>query len=53
MSVVALSGLGPAPQQVGYNVIQDGGFDILREFWPQISHKLWLPFREELELGRE
>ncbi|HEX4546108.1 MAG TPA: hypothetical protein VH110_07075 [Candidatus Acidoferrum sp.] len=30
---------------VTYNVLQDIGFDILREFWPEISRKLRLPFR--------
>jgi hypothetical protein len=60
-SVVALSnmyhpgnerGFGPAAEQVGYNVIEDMGFDILREFWPEISHKLKLPFRDEVEPGK-
>lgn len=47
-----LTGQAPeaaAAQQVGYNVIEDMGFEIFREFWPEISHKLKLPFREEAE----
>jgi hypothetical protein len=42
-------GFGPAAEQVGYDVLEDMGFDILSEFWPEISHKLRLPFRDELE----
>ena len=40
-------GVGPAAEQVGINVLQDMGFDILSEFWPEISHKLKLPFRDD------
>jgi hypothetical protein len=40
-------GFGPAATQVGIDVLQDMGFDVLREFWPEIAHKLRLPFREE------
>ena len=40
-------GFVPAAQAVGYSVIQDVGFDLLREFWPEISHKFKLPFRDE------
>jgi len=45
-------GFGPAAEQVSYNVLEDMGFDILREFWPEISHKLKLPFRDEVEPGK-
>ncbi len=38
-------GFSPAAQQVGYSVIEDSGFDVLREFWPEIARKLKLPFR--------
>lgn len=38
-------GFSPAAQQVGYSVLEDSGFDILREFWPEIARKLKLPFR--------
>ncbi len=40
-------GFAPAAQAVGFSVVQDMGFDVLREFWPQISHKFKLPFRDE------
>jgi hypothetical protein len=55
-SVIALSntyhpgnerGFGPAAQQMGYNIITDMGFDVLREFWPEIARKFRLPFRLE------
>jgi hypothetical protein len=38
-------GFGPAAQSVSYSILQDMGFDVLREFWPEISRKLKLPFR--------
>jgi hypothetical protein len=42
-------GIAPAAKSVGYGVLTDAGFDVLREFWPEIAHKLKLPFREERE----
>jgi hypothetical protein len=36
----------PAMSQVGFSVIQDVGFDVLREFWPEIARKLRMPFRD-------
>jgi hypothetical protein len=53
-TVVALSntyhpnnprGVGPAAQRVAYGAVQNMSFDVLREFWPEIAHKLRLPFR--------
>jgi len=38
-------GFSPAAQRVGYSVLVDSGFDVLREFWPEIARKLKLPFR--------
>jgi hypothetical protein len=38
-------GFSPAARGVGYSVIGDSGFDILREFWPEIARKFKLPFR--------
>ena len=38
-------GFSPAAQQAGYLVLDDSGFDVLREFWPEIARKLKLPFR--------
>jgi len=55
-TVVALSntyhpdnqrGVGPAAQRVTYAAVQNVGFDVLREFWPEIARKLKLPFRGE------
>ena len=40
-------GFAPAAEQVGYSILQDAGFDVLREFWPEISRKFRLPFRGE------
>jgi len=42
-------GFSPAAQQVAYSILQDMGFDVLREFWPEISRALKLPFRGETE----
>lgn len=38
-------GFAPAAQRVVYSILQDVGFDVLREFWPEISRKCKLPFR--------
>jgi hypothetical protein len=40
-------GFAPAAERVGYSILQDMGFDVLREFWPEISKKFRLPFRGE------
>jgi hypothetical protein len=40
-------GFAPAAERVGYAILQDMGFDVLREFWPEISKKFRLPFRGE------
>lgn len=40
-----LRGFGPAASSVGLNVGNDMAWDVLREFWPEIAHKLHLPFR--------
>jgi hypothetical protein len=40
-------GVGPTATRVGVSVLQDMGFDVLREFWPEISKKFRLPFRGE------
>jgi hypothetical protein len=42
-------GFTPAAERVGYGMLQDMGFDVLREFWPEISRKFKLPFRGESE----
>lgn len=40
-------GFLPSARGVGYDVLSDMGFDVLREFWPEISHEFKLPFRDE------
>jgi len=56
VSVIALSnvyhpgnerGFAPAAIQVGYNIVEDAGFNVLREFWPEMARKFRLPFRVE------
>lgn len=42
-------GIGPAAKSVGFAVLQDAGFDVLREFWPEIARKFKLPFRGQNE----
>jgi len=39
----------PAMSQVGFAVMQDVGFDVLREFWPEVARKLRMPFRDMRE----
>ena len=43
----AQRGFSPAAQRVTFSILQDAGFDVLREFWPEISRKFKLPFRGE------
>jgi hypothetical protein len=40
-------GFASAAQRVAFSILQGMGADVLREFWPQISRKLKLPFRGE------
>jgi hypothetical protein len=42
-------GIAPAAKSVGFAVLQDMGYDVLREFWPEIARKLKLPFRGQNE----
>jgi hypothetical protein len=44
-------GFDAAARRMGYGVSSDVGFDVLREFWPEIAHKLKLPFREQRDGG--
>ena len=46
-------GFASSAEGVGFSVLSDMGFDVLREFWPEISHKLRLPFRDELEPAKQ
>jgi hypothetical protein len=38
-------GVAAAAQNGAINVVTDMGFDVLREFWPEVARKLNLPFR--------
>ena len=40
-------GTGDTARRVGYSFAFDIGYDVLREFWPEITRKLKLPFRGE------
>jgi len=42
-------GAGPAAERLSISVGSDAGFDILREFWPEIARKFKLPFRDQGE----
>ena len=42
-------GLSPALRVSGYALATGMGFDVLREFWPDIAHKLHMPFRDTRE----
>jgi hypothetical protein len=38
-------GVAAAARNGAFVVLQDMGFDVLREFWPEVARKLNLPFR--------
>jgi hypothetical protein len=40
-------GFGPTASRVGFSVANDMGWDVVREFWPEITRKLHLPFRAQ------
>jgi hypothetical protein len=40
-------GFAPTAEGLGFSLLNDMGYDLLREFWPEISHKFKLPFRSE------
>lgn len=42
-------GAGPASESIALSIGTDMGFDVLREFWPEIIRKFKLPFREPQE----
>jgi hypothetical protein len=46
-------GFAPSAEGLGFSVLNDMGFDVLREFWPEISRKFKLPFRAEPESTTE
>jgi hypothetical protein len=39
-------GVGPAAQRIGVSIAWDAGFDVLREFWPEVVRRLKLPFKD-------
>jgi hypothetical protein len=45
----ARRGVGPAAEEIAFDVAQDIGYDELREFWPEVARKLRLPFRDQNE----
>jgi hypothetical protein len=38
-------GFGPTATRVGFSVANDMAWDVLREFWPEVTRKFHLPFR--------
>lgn len=42
-------GFGPTVSRVGFSVANDMAWDVVREFWPEITHKFRLPFRTHHE----
>lgn len=43
-------GFGPTASRVGLSVSNGMAWDVLREFWPEIAHKIHLPFRTDQEI---
>ncbi len=43
----ARRGVAATAERVAVSIVQDMGFDVLREFWPEIAKKFRLPFRGE------
>jgi hypothetical protein len=44
-------GFSPAARRVGYAVLNDVAFNVLREFFPEFAHKCKLPFKDEYDTG--
>jgi hypothetical protein len=42
-------GFAPAMRQTGYSIMQDMGFAVFQEFWPEIARRLRMPFRDMQE----
>lgn len=42
-------GFAPTATRVGFSVASDMGWDVLREFWPEVARKFKLPFRTHEE----
>jgi len=47
-----LRGFGPSASRVGFSVANDVAWDVLREFWPEVAHKLHLPFRTHDDVAK-
>src|SRR5262249_16299386 len=45
-------GFGPTASRVGFSVANDMAWDVLREFWPEVTHKFRLPFRTQQDFSR-
>jgi hypothetical protein len=45
----AQRGFAPTARRVSYDLALDAGYDVLREFWPELAHTLRLPFRDQGE----
>jgi hypothetical protein len=43
-------GVAPVAQRVAYGAVEGMGFDVLREFWPEMARKFKLPFRGQKEI---
>ncbi|HEV2521383.1 MAG TPA: hypothetical protein VGT24_03295 [Candidatus Acidoferrales bacterium] len=46
----ARRGFGPGAEQVALDYALDSGYDVVREFWPEVSRKFHLPFRYQNEV---
>lgn len=44
-------GFGPTASRVGFSVANDMGWDVLREFWPELTRKFRLPFRTQQDFS--
>lgn len=49
----ASPGIAGGARTAGIIVGEDAGFDVLREFWPEIAHAFRLPFRDRREADAE
>ncbi len=38
-------GLGPTANRAGFSIATDMGWNVFREFWPEIAHTMHLPFK--------
>jgi hypothetical protein len=38
-------GFGPVARRSGIGIATDMGWDVFREFWPEVAHKMHLPFK--------